>query len=78
MPCTQFICRAPLPTGILTKREDGGKVQGTMPSLRPRRASCHSDADLAQVRVTSRLWVWPAEGSQLVSLLVTHGQGQQG
>lgn len=44
---TPFACRVPLSAGILPKRVPG-KVQGNMSSQRPRRASCHSHADLAQ------------------------------
>lgn len=50
---TQLPSRVPLSAGILPERAGQDKVQGNMPSLRPRRASCHSDADLAQEMGTS-------------------------
>lgn len=53
MLSTPFTCRVPLSAGILLKREVQGRVQGTMSSLRPRDASCHSDAGLAQEIGTS-------------------------
>lgn len=43
----------PPSAGILPKREVHGKAQGSMSSLRPRRAFCHSDADLGQEMSTS-------------------------
>lgn len=50
-------CRVRLSAGTLPRRGQG-KVQGTMSSLGPGRASCHSAADRAQERGT------PGQGQQ--------------